>query len=451
MVYRWYALLNIKLLLLTIVITSSCTTTGPAGIFGKKSPHEQYGDKLKNAGLQETALGKLWFLVAAQSLASPLSISLPYTETGYFAAEEPKAAGLLFQGKRGEKININISKKPLAGFAIYLDLWQAAALNETQPKLLLSADTTNATIAWDVDKDGSYILRIQPELLKSGEYTLSVTTGPSLAFPVSPGVKSSIGSFWGAGRDRGARKHEGIDIFAPKRVALVAAANGTITSVTENSLGGKVIFLRPDNKDYTLYYAHLDEQLVQSGRTVKTGDTIGLVGNTGNARTTVPHLHFGIYTNSGAIDPLPFVKNVTKKPEKISVAVSNIGNWLRANKATKIYSQPLASAAAAILLDKNALLKADAATAGWYKVSLPGGEKGFVAGSAVSPANSSLREIFVKNTLPLFDQPIDSAARKSILKKGDLINILGNYKEFYYVKEGSQRKGWVSKKFFVSN
>jgi hypothetical protein len=44
-----------------IIAAASCTTSGPSGIFGKKSLHEQYGEKIKNAGLNETALGRKWF------------------------------------------------------------------------------------------------------------------------------------------------------------------------------------------------------------------------------------------------------------------------------------------------------------------------------------------------------------------------------------------------------
>jgi len=43
------------------------------------------------------------------------------------------------------------------------------------------------------------------------------------------------------------------------------------------------------------------------------GDTLGFVGNTGNARNTLPHLHFGIYTGNGAIDPLPFIRKIERK------------------------------------------------------------------------------------------------------------------------------------------
>lgn len=437
-----------KFLILSLSITfttSSCTTTGPAGLFRKNSPHDDYGNKIKNAGLNETALGRQWFSAAEQSLTSPLSVNIPYTETGYFPADQPRAAGLLFHGKRGEKLNISLSKKPDVGFAIYLDLWEASNAADAKPKFLLFADTTGI-IKYDVDKDGSYILRLQPELLKGGEYTLSVSNGPSLAFPVTPKVKSNIGSFWGAGRDKGARKHEGIDIFAPRGTPLVAAANGVITGVTENTLGGKVIFLRPDNKDYTLYYAHLDKQLAQPGQVVKTGDTIGLMGNTGNARTTFPHLHFGIYTNSGAIDPLPFVSRVTKLPDKITASLNNLNTRIRNNKPIKLYSGPSKSANEIIALEMNTLLKAEAATGDWYKVSLPDGREGFAASSNVSPISSPVRNASLKDRQPLLDEPAISAAKKTTLAAGQPIDILAAYKDFYFIKDSKREEGWISKK-----
>jgi murein DD-endopeptidase MepM/ murein hydrolase activator NlpD len=56
------------------------------------------------------------------------------------------------------------------------------------------------------------------------------------------------------------------------------------------------------------YYAHLDRQAVTPGQRVNAGDLVGWVGNTGNARTTPPHLHFGVYlAAAGAVDPLPFI------------------------------------------------------------------------------------------------------------------------------------------------
>ena len=131
-----------------------------------------------------------------------------------------------------------------------------------------------------------------------------------LVFPISG--KSNIGSYWGDTRDGGARKHEGIDIFAAKGTAVVAVADGYVLEITEDGIGGKSVTIQSDHYTWRSYYAHLDEQKVTTGQLVKKGQLIGTVGNTGNAKTTSPHLHFGIYDGNAAMDPLPYVKTSPK-------------------------------------------------------------------------------------------------------------------------------------------
>jgi murein DD-endopeptidase MepM/ murein hydrolase activator NlpD len=131
-----------------------------------------------------------------------------------------------------------------------------------------------------------------------------------LVFPISG--KSNIGSYWGDSRDGGARKHEGIDIFAAKGTAVVAVADGYVLEVTEDGIGGKAVTIQSDDYNWRSYYAHLDQQKVTRGQLVKKGQLIGTVGNTGNAKSTPSHLHFGIYDGSTAIDPLPYVKTSPK-------------------------------------------------------------------------------------------------------------------------------------------
>jgi peptidoglycan LD-endopeptidase LytH len=243
----------------------------------------------------------------------PLAISLPYRQQGIFHADKTRALGLRFAARPGERLLFTITKKGATALPLYADLFKEG--NTETP--LLSADTTKAEFSFDVNEAATYILRLQPELFRSGDYVLSVSVGPSLDFPVS-GKKANVGSVWGVDRDGGKRRHEGIDIFAPKRTPAVAAADGFITGVREGGIGGKTVWLRPEGKPYTLYYAHLDEQLVHEGQQVKKGDVIGLVGNTGNAATTPPHLHFGIYTFGGAVDPLPYVNRTVKKAPSFS-------------------------------------------------------------------------------------------------------------------------------------
>ena len=233
-------------------------------------------------------------------------------------------------------------------------------------------DTADSTISYEVRKEGTYRLRIQPELLQSGEYTLSITSGPSLAYPIRAPGKNHIQSFWGADRDKGARRHEGIDLFAPKRAPAVAAADGIVTRVTENNLGGKVIFMRPHGKDFSLYYAHLDEQLARDGQTVKSGDTIGLIGNTGNARNTPPHLHFGIYTSGGAIDPLPFVNPVVKDPPEITAPLKNLNTIMRSGSGTtRVLHSPNSGSTAIRELPSQTVVQVESANGSWYRVRLP--------------------------------------------------------------------------------
>jgi len=407
------------------------------GIFAKKTPHEQYADKLSGAGLKETALGRAWFDAAAKSLNNPITITIPYKETGYFAADRPLAAGLRFQARRGEKITITLTKKPATGFLVYLELWQAA----DKPKLIAAADTINSTISHEVDEESNYIVRVQPELLKSGEYTLSISAGPSLAYPLTDPGKNRIQSVWGDARDAGARKHEGIDIFAPKLTPAIAAADGHVTRVNENNLGGKVVWMRPRNKDYVLYYAHLDQQLVTDGQEVKIGDTLGLVGNTGNARTTAPHLHFGIYTSGGAIDPFPFVNPVERVPGNISASLNSVGKLMRTgSKQVKLFA-----GANEIELHPNTLLQVDAAATGdYYKVMLPDGTQGLVK-SNQADATTELRKLALKREQAVYDMPDSIAARKIILKAGDVVSILAAFNDYYYVQTQADVSGWISK------
>src|SRR4051794_12925055 len=188
-----------------IIFFFSCSTANRV-LFGKRTPREIYENSITEAGLKTTVLGTLWFNTAEKALNLPVNIKLPYKETGYFAAEQPTATGYIFNVHRGDKLNIDLTTDPVAGFVVFADLWYSSPNASFQ--FLRAADTLNHNISYEAEKDGSYLLRIQPELLRSGEYTVTITTAPSLTFPVPSGNKAVIGSFWGASRDNGARHHE---------------------------------------------------------------------------------------------------------------------------------------------------------------------------------------------------------------------------------------------------
>ncbi|TCZ73356.1 M23 family metallopeptidase [Flaviaesturariibacter aridisoli] len=132
----------------------------------------------------------------------------------------------------------------------------------------------------------------------------------SLVFPVAGG--SRIRDKWGASRGGGIRRHKGIDIHARKGTPVVALADGIITERARMPVGGKTLWLKPAGQPWTAYYAHLDKQLVREGQHVRKGQVIGTVGNTGNARSTPPHLHFGVKQSGHWVNPLPYVNGSPK-------------------------------------------------------------------------------------------------------------------------------------------
>ncbi len=116
-----------------------------------------------------------------------------------------------------------------------------------------------------------------------------------LPIPVQ-GIKAhQLNDTWGASRSSG-RLHEGIDILAAKGSKVYSATEGLIADLRDNRLGGKVIWILGPAGTWH-YYAHLDghKRGLNVGDYVKAGTHIGYVGNTGNARHTAAHLHYGLY------------------------------------------------------------------------------------------------------------------------------------------------------------
>lgn len=343
-------------LLLGLFITA-CSFS-PGRLFAKKTPHERYAEVLDDNDLDKTPEGRQWLAASKAALANAQPVAIPYRQQGYFAPDKARALGLKFNAKRGERLTFSFNKK--SPFVLYADLFKDDA---TASDPLVSADTSATEFSFDIEETGRYILRLQPELFRSGEYNLSVSVGPSLDFPVT-GSKARAGSFWGASRESGRRSHEGIDIFAPKHTPAIASADGVVTGVKETPIGGKVVWLRLLDKNITLYYAHLDKQMVTEGQIVKRGETVGLVGNTGNAKTTPSHLHFGIYSSAGPMDPYPFVKKETSTAPSLSN--KNLTGYLRVTKTQKLGIEK-------IPVEANTLLVPLAANAKNYISELPDG------------------------------------------------------------------------------
>lgn len=135
-----------------------------------------------------------------------------------------------------------------------------------------------------------------------------------LLVPVEGLRVAQIADTWGGPRS-GGRAHEGQDLFAPAETPIRSATDGWIWRIGERPLGGlTVTVVGGGGRRY--YYAHLSSYAeIHEGQAVTPDTVLGYVGTTGNARTTPPHLHLGVYESRDpedpcgwdAIDPLPLL------------------------------------------------------------------------------------------------------------------------------------------------
>ncbi|WP_266202321.1 M23 family metallopeptidase [Pontibacter kalidii] len=433
-----------------ILLTASCSQQHTLrGVFKNQTPHEKYAAKLKDANLHETALGHAWLQAGEQALQDSITITLPFQETGYFAADKPRALGYRIPAQRGQRLVVSLEVQSREQLQVFMDLFETEG---GKPKHVASADTAASTLAYEVDEDQPHILRVQPELLRSGQYTVTIQAEPILAFPVAGKTSRHIASIWGDPRDAGARSHEGIDVFAKRGTPALAAADGIVRQVATTPRGGKVVWFTDLNRRQSLYYAHLDSQLVQVGQQVQAGDTLGLIGNTGNARTTGPHLHFGIYRyGRGATNPYPYVHQSAAPIPAVKIKGELLGNWVRvASRNANVRLQPSMNSGVYRSLPQHTPLQVTGGTSGWYRIALPDGKEAYIASSVVESATKPVKYEKLASDTNLLDQAHPLAATKDSLPAGTSIAILGSYQGFDFVRNESGELGWVNPQLTVS-
>lgn len=118
-----------------------------------------------------------------------------------------------------------------------------------------------------------------------------------LMIPVLGVAPESLRDTYDQARGGGARRHEALDIMAPRGSEVVAAADGTIRKLFLSRAGGITIYQEGVRGEMMYYYAHLERYAsgIREGTRVSRGDVIGYVGSSGNASADAPHLHFAIF------------------------------------------------------------------------------------------------------------------------------------------------------------
>lgn len=390
--------------------------------------------------MKETELTKAWTDAAWKALRDTVRTDLPFKETAYFPAERPLALGHRFKARKGEKISVMAKVEPPGTTRCFVDVFEVDP-SSGEMERLASAEN-EPELQFVVRKDRDHIVRVQPELLRSVRITVTVTKNASMAFPVAGHGPGSIRSFFGDARDGGRRKHEGVDVFASKGTPLIAVANGIARAGT-NKLGGKVVWLYDQKDGKAVYYAHLDQEHVGMMRRVQIGDTIGTVGNTGNAKHTPPHLHFGIYASDGVADPLPYLSTPEEKPAAIKGDPRLLEVPARVQKKTvEVRRSPNGKAPILVKLPQHTYMEPIAAQGEWYRVQLDG-STGYVQVKDLMAAERTIKKFKLKEPKLLVDAPHGTGASIREIKMNEELNVLALLSDRKFVRTGSGEVGFV--------
>ncbi|MEE8586934.1 MAG: M23 family metallopeptidase [Acidobacteriota bacterium] len=431
-------------LLFCAALMSGCSEEVVPEKYRPTDAHDAYRHALQEAGLSGTALGRDWMQAASNAIEDATAVEAPFQEALYIDPATAFAAGYRFPVRQGQRIEVDAQLQGALAGRLFIDLFRV--VEDSEPVQVASAPEDDPGLEFEPRRDGEYIVRLQSELLRGGQLTVTIVRKASLEFPVAGHSVRSIQSGFGATRDGGRREHHGVDIFAARHTPVLAPSRAYVSRVAERGRGGRVIWLRDQKRSLSLYFAHLQTQSVEEGAWVEPGDEIGTVGNSGNARTTPPHLHFGIYMRGrGPLDPESFVRQPRLKPSDITVSLDLLGKWSRSSvSSAPIYATPDRRAETIFVADRYTPMKILGGTAGYYRVSLPDGTSGFVRARAVELAARPIGSRRLAADQVLLSHPSLGAPSKGNLAPGLELQVLGSFRSYEWVQAPGGNTGWLA-------
>jgi murein DD-endopeptidase MepM/ murein hydrolase activator NlpD len=314
--YRGCSLRNFTALAVGAVLVGAPGLAGPASgslarVFHQPLyPQQAEAQRLAGNRMHANLVSRGWIEAAERAVLQAAPVNLPLTVRAPLG--DSAAAGYGFHVPEGRRLSVSVGPAASQNGELYVDLFRRDG-GRLERVGGAAARSAGAAFVLEAIEAGDYVLRAQPPLGTALEVDVDVRTAALLSFPVDGVDARAIWSGFGAERDGGRRAHRGVDIFAARGTPVLAALDGWVTRVETTRVGGNVVWMQPLFGNMRLYYAHLDEQWVTPGTFVRTGQPLGSVGNTGNARTTPPHLHFGVYVRQpgvrgGARDPAEFLR-----------------------------------------------------------------------------------------------------------------------------------------------
>jgi hypothetical protein len=356
------------------------------------------------------------------------------------------AVAYRFEAKRGEKIEIDVEFNSDAPAKLFIDLFRRMESDSHDWVLIASADEEERSLRFEIRRDNLYAIRLQPELLRGGQARISIRKVASLAFPVSGRTSSAILSGFGEPREAGRRQHHGVDVFAPRHTPVLATSKAYVRRVGENDLGGNVIWLWDPERRLHLYFAHLQSQDVMSHQWVRRGQRIGSVGNSGNARTTYPHLHFGIYARGeGPVDPYHYIHQPDAELKPVEADIQSLGLRMR----SKIGDVALRTSwgyrpRETLTLGRHVPMTVLAASRRLYRIRVPDGSTGYVFARSLEPVVEAVSRRQATAAVPLQENPDHKAPTMAWIPRGDDFAVLGSHGDFWLVRTTEGMTGWVA-------
>ncbi len=178
-----------------------------------------------------------------------------------------------------------------------------------RPPRPLPDDPISDPIWWDIGYryPGTYsttrLMSLTDELERLG------IKGNQTRRAIAPFIVTGYARFWDSWgevrhADSGLRPHLGQDVFCSYGAAVLASESGTL-EYGQDATGGLIVRLHRSDGSYW-YYAHLSrfEPARSPGDEVEPGDVIGYCGSSGNAAGTPPHIHFGLFVDHVAQNPM---------------------------------------------------------------------------------------------------------------------------------------------------
>lgn len=424
-----------------LILLGGCQAFGPMDRPSRpRSPWEEYREALRAADLEETAAMRAWLAAGSRAVAAAPEVALPYREIVYFDPMRPTAGAWQLTLQKGQALHVEVAGPANEETGLFVDLlrWERGEWRS------VATLQEGSTLDFRVGGRGAYVLRVQPELLTGGRWTVTVTAGSQMTFPVEGVGSGAIRGRFGDARDGGRRRHEGVDIFAPRGTRVLAAADGWVIRTGKSGLGGKVVWMETLD-GLRLYYAHLSDREVREGRKLRAGEVVGRVGSSGNAGRRSPHLHFGIYDDE-AIDPVPFIQPA-KRAAKVTADRALLGRWARVNAdRISLHAGPRSDSPLRGHAARHEAFQVDGASADWYRVRIPDGSA-YVGARLLESIEIPIRRLQLTSPVALFLEPTPAAGIVAEVEANASLEVLAEEEEYLLVRRATgERPAWIARR-----